>query len=302
MKILLTGATGLVGRVLVKKLLEQKHQLHYLSTQKEKLRHAPNLKGFFWDPKNGIMDSAAIEGVEVVIHLAGATISKPWTSAYKNEILSSRTQSTRLLAETLKGRNQKIQAFIGASATGIYPSSYTKFYDETSNEIAADFLGNVVQKWEAASVDFETFANRRVLFRIGLVLAKDGGVLSTLSLPVKWGIGGPVGSGQQWQSWIHIEDLCALFCTAVEKPWHGIYNAVAPEVVTQKTLLKTLAQQLRRPLFFPPVPAFALKCLMGARSSLVLNSQHVSSSRLKASEFKFEYPTLKSAIHALLKK
>ena len=302
MKILLTGATGLVGKVLVKKLLEQKHQLHYLSTQKEKLRQAPNLKGFFWDPKNGVMDSAALEGVEVVIHLAGATISKPWTSAYKNEILSSRTQSTRLLVETLKGRNQKIQAFIGASATGIYPSSYTKFYDETSNEIAADFLGNVVQKWEAASADFETFANRRVLFRIGLVLAKEGGVLPTLSLPVRLGIGGPIGNGQQWQSWIHIEDLCALFCKAVEKPWHGIYNAVAPEVVTQKALLKTLAQQLRRPLFFPPVPAFVLKWLMGTRSSLVLNSQHVSSTRLKASEFKFEYPTLKSAIHALLKK
>lgn len=302
MKILLTGATGLVGKVLVKKLLEQKHQLHYLSTQKEKLRQAPNLKGFFWDPKNEVMDSAALEGVEVVIHLAGATISKPWTSAYKNEILSSRTQSTRLLAETLKGRNQKIQAFIGASATGIYPSSYTKFYDETSNETATDFLGNVVQKWEAASADFETFANRKVLFRIGLVLAKEGGVLPTLSLPVRLGIGGPIGNGQQWQSWIHIEDLCALFCKAVEKPWHGIYNAVAPEVVTQKALLKTLAQQLRRPLFFPPVPAFVLKWLMGARSSLVLNSQHVSSTRLKASEFKFEYPTLKSAIHALLKK
>ncbi len=298
MKILITGATGLIGKVLVDQLLTQNHSIHYLTTQK-KIDKSVNPKGFYWNPALGEIDKTAFEGVEAIIHLAGATIAKPWTPSYRKEILTSRILTAQLIEQTLKKRKQKIAVFIGASATGIYPSSFTAEYHENVQADGDDFLGTVVQQWEAAADPLKSHATRWVLFRIGLVLSNKGGVLPTMALPIRWGIGGPLGSGNQWQSWIHIEDLCALFTSALNAPFTGIYNAVAPEAVTQKKLLKTLAQQLHRPLFFPSVPAFVLKMILGARSSLVLNSQKVISARLPSTGFQFTYPNIQSALRQL---
>ena len=298
MKIIITGATGLIGKALVDQLLTQNHSIHYLTTQKN-IDKAVNPKGFYWNPSLGEIDETAFEGVEAIIHLAGATIAKPWTPSYRKEILTSRILTAQLLEQTLKKRKQKIAVFIGASATGIYPSSFTAEYHENVQADGDDFLGTVVQQWEAAADPLKSHATRWVLFRIGLVLSKKGGVLPTMALPIRWGIGGPLGSGNQWQSWIHIEDLCALFISALNAHFTGVYNAVAPEAVTQKKLLKTLAQQLHRPLFLPSLPAFVLKMILGTRSSLVLNSQKVVSARLPSTGFQFTYPNIQSALRQL---
>lgn len=231
-----------------------------------------------------------------LIHLAGASISKPWTPKYKKEILESRVNGSRLLRKVLNEKNLKMKTIVCASAIGIYPNSLGEAYDENSSLMEEDFLQKVTSVWEEESKVLSDFTHRLSILRIGLVLAKSGGLLSQLSLPVRFFSGTAFASGKQWQSWIHIEDLSSLFFTAMDEGWEGTYNAVAPNPVSQRDLIKAIGKALARPVFLPNIPAFLIKTILGERSILILGSQKVSADLILSKGFVFKFPLLPLAL------
>ena len=301
MTILITGATGLVGQELVQLLLKNGHVVHYLSTSKNKIVTKETYKGFYWNPKTAEIDASSLTNVEAIVHLAGATVSNKWTKAYKQEIIESRVLSTRLLFETLQKNKNQVKQIVSASAIGIYPDSLTNIYHETDLAIDASFLGNVVKQWENEVSQFEKLPIEVAKIRIGLVLAKDGGALQEMVKPIKFGVGAAFGSGQQYQSWIHLHDLAAIFSHVIENKCSGIYNAVSPHPVTNEVLTKAIAKTLDKPLFLPNIPKFVMKLILGEMHMLLFSSQHVSCRKLLDENFQFKFASLDKALHDLLK-
>lgn len=300
MTVLITGATGLIGQEIVKRCHEEGINIHYLTTSKSKLSTEPNYKGFYWDPKKSEINHKCFEGVSALINLVGASISKRWTSSYKKEILESRTKTAQLLQETIKAHNYTIDYVVSASAIGIYPSSLTNYYDEKTADLSETFLGTVVKEWEAAVDDFKSLGCKVAKIRIGLVLARDGGALPEIIKPMKLGAGAAFGTGEQWQSWIHIKDLSELFVFSLQNNLEGVYNAVAPNAVTNEELTKTAAHILDKPLILPNIPKFAMKLALGDMHILLFESQRVCSKKIEAEGFNFEYVNLKPALEDLL--
>lgn len=300
MKVLITGATGLIGTKLTKLCHDEGWTVHYLTTSKHKLEQTENFKGFYWNPKTQEIDESCFDGVQAIFHLAGATVSKRWTSTYKHEIINSRVQTTSLLYNTVKNGDYNIKQVISASAIGVYPSSLTNFYDENYPETNSEFLGKVVEQWEE-TVDAFKFLNTDVTkMRIGLVLANEGGALPQMAKPVKFGLGAAFGSGEQWQSWIHIDDLAAMFVYALKHNVKGAVNAVAPNPVTNEELTKAIAKQLNRPLWLPNIPKFAMRLVLGEMHQLLFDSQRVSSKKIENLGFTFQYHNLKGALEDLM--
>lgn len=301
MKVLITGATGLIGSELVDLLLKNGIEVHYLSTSKSKLVSQTNYKGFYWNPNSGEIDLDAFDDVETIIHLAGATVSKRWTSSYKEEIINSRVLSTRLLFQSLSKKQNTVKHIVTASAIGIYPDSNNKVYHEEETEVDDSFLGKVVYKWENEVSSFERLGILVSKVRIGLVLSKDGGALKEMIKPIKLGIGSPFGTGKQYQSWIHASDLVAIFHFIVANKLEGIYNAVAPYPVTNTDLVKAIASTLNKPCFLPNVPKFLMKIILGEMHEILFASQNVSAIKLLNKGFQFKYASLEKALQNLLK-
>ena len=301
MTVLITGATGLVGQELVNLLLQNGHNVHYLSTSKSKLVTNTNYKGFYWNPKNAEIDTNALTDVEVIIHLAGANVAKKWTTAYKEEIIESRVLSTQLLYKTLQKNSHQVKQIISASAVGIYPDSLTDIYHETDLDIDVSFLGNVVKQWENEVSQFEKLEIIVSKIRIGIVLAKNGGALQEMAKPIKYGVGAAFGSGEQYQSWIHVQDLVAIFQFVMENRLSGIYNGVAPYPVTNSELTKAIAKTLGKPLFLPNIPKFVMKLILGEMHQILFSSQHVSCRKLLDENFQFKFASLDKALNDLLK-
>ena len=301
MTVLITGATGLIGKEIVKQCHAEGINVHYLTTSKSKLSTEQNYKGFYWNPNNNDIDHTCFEGVSAIINMVGASISKRWTNDYKKEILESRTKTAVLLQETIKSHNYKIEQVVSASAIGIYPTSLVNYYEEDNTEISDSFLGEVVEQWETAVDGFKALGCRVAKIRIGLVLAKDGGALPEIVKPIKFGAGAAFGSGKQWQSWIHVKDLAALFVYALQNNLEGIYNGVAPNAVSNKELTKVAATVLNRPLILPNIPKFAMKLALGDMHMLLFESQRVSSQKIESNGFQFKYANLKPALEDLLR-
>ena len=301
MTVLITGATGLVGQELVNLLLQNGHNVHYLSTSKSKLVTNTNYKGFYWNPKNAEIDTNALTDVEVIIHLAGANVAKKWTTAYKEEIIESRVLSTQLLYKTLQKNSHQVKQIILASAVGIYPDSLTDIYHETDLDIDVSFLGNVVKQWENEVSQFEKLEIIVSKIRIGIVLAKNGGALQEMAKPIKYGVGAAFGSGEQYQSWIHVQDLVAIFQFVMENQLAGIYNGVAPYPVTNSELTKAIAKTLGKPLFLPNIPKFVMKLILGEMYQILFSSQHVSCRKILDENFQFKFASLDKALNDLLK-
>lgn len=300
MKILITGATGMIGSELGSLLLQNGHSIHYLSISKKELKHEPNYQGFHWDPQQGIIDENCMLGVDAIIHLAGASISKRWTESYKQEIIESRIMSANLLYKLLKTHPHQVKHFISASAIGIYPDSLTVEYAEDNKSVDASFLGNVVAKWEESVDKFKLLNIKVCKVRTGLVLSDKGGVLKELEKPVKLGLGAAFGTGQQWQSWIHITDLVHLYYYAILQQWQGVYNAVAPNPVTNFQMTKAIAAKLHKPFFMPNIPRFLMKMILGEMHMLLFTSQKVSCQKARDNGFEFKYKTLDEALDDLL--
>jgi uncharacterized protein (TIGR01777 family) len=299
-RVLITGATGLIGQEIVKQCHDLGIDVNYLTTSKSKLSQDNNYKGFYWNPAKGEIDKTCLEGVDAIINLVGASISKRWTPSYKKEILESRTKSAELLQHTIRFNDYNIEHVVSASAIGIYPSNLTKYYDEESQEISKSFLGDVVVAWESAVDGFKDLGCKLTKIRIGLVLANDGGALPEIVKPVKLGAGAAFGSGDQWQSWIHLRDLASLFLYTLENNLEGIFNGVAPNPVTNKDLTKSVAEVLEKPLILPNIPKFAMKLVLGEMHILLFESQRVCSKKIEDEGFQFKFANLKPALEDLL--
>lgn len=301
MRVLITGATGLIGTEIVKLCHNKNIAVNYLTTSPSKLTKDENYKGFLWNPSKNEIDTDCIKDVDAIINLVGATISKRWTDTYKKEIILSRTQSTQLLFNTLQNNPHHIKQIISASAIGVYPDSLTNYYTEDETSINSSFLGQVVEKWEHAVDAFKEIGVEVTKVRIGLVLSKKGGALPQMAKPFKFGLGAALGTGKQWQSWIHITDLASLFLHVLEEELTGVYNAVAPNPETNQALSKQIAKTLNMPFFLPNVPRFVLKLVLGEMHILLFESQRVSSKKIEDTGFDFKYYNLKNALETELK-
>ncbi|WP_299336048.1 TIGR01777 family oxidoreductase [uncultured Psychroserpens sp.] len=295
-KILITGATGLIGQEIVKACHDHNLAVHYLTTSKNKLVQSDNYKGFYWNPEQNEIDEKCFEGVGAIINLAGATISKRWTESYKKEIISSRVDTAKLLYATIKKNNFPVKQIVSASAIGIYPSSDTNYYEEDETKVSTSFLGQVVEQWEAVVDEFSSLGITVAKIRIGLVLSEKGGALPEIAKPIRFGAGAAFGSGEQWQSWIHIEDLAQLFVFAVANDLDGVYNAVAPNPVSNAEVTKAVAKVLHKPLILPNIPKLAMKLVLGEMHILLFESQRVSSAKIEAEGFDFKFHHLEPAL------
>ena len=301
MKILITGATGLIGKKLTADLLSKGYSVNYLTTRKSKIKSSKQINGYYWDPEKDIIDLQCFKNVDTIINLAGSNIAKRWTNSNKLEILKSRTQSLILLRDSIVKNNLKIKKIISASAIGIYPSSYDRVYSENNNLISNNFLGMVVNEWELAVSSFNDLKIEIAIVRIGLVLSKDGGILSKSLLPIKLGFGSFFGSGNQWQSWIHIQDISNIFCHILKNDLIGIFNGVSPNPITNKDFTIKLAKFLNRPLLLPKIPKWLMSLILGEMHIIIFESQNIACDRLNKTEFNFNFDNFDEAIADLLK-
>lgn len=301
MNVLITGATGLVGSKLVDLLHKDNHIIHYLTSSKSKLKNTFNYKGFYWNPSTGEIDKNAFEDVSVIIHLAGATIVKKWTTSYKKEIIESRVAAANLIFETLKTTPNKVTQFISASAVGIYPDDLNYVYHENNTQMDESFLGEVTQLWEESANQFKSLSILVSIVRIGVVFAKESGALVEMTKPIKYGFGSVLGSGKQYVSWIHIDDLTAIFKYVLDTNLKGVFNAVSPYPITNEELTKAIAKTINKPLFLPKVPKFILNLLLGEMHIILTSSQNVSCRKILDAGFQFHFASLNKSLQNLLK-
>lgn len=308
MKILITGATGLVGKALTEYCRANDLFVNYLTTSKEKIRSEKNLQGYYWNLRENFMDEKALDEVETIIHLAGSSVAERWTSENKKTILNSRVDTARMLFDSLSRKRkenhpQTVKHYISASGISAYPSSFTEVYHETYPSYDTNFLGQVVEEWEKSTIPFyKGLSIETSSVRTGIVLAKEGGALSKMMKPIMSGVGAPLGSGEQWQSWIHIDDIVGVYYHIIKNGLTGIYNGVGPHPVTNSDLTKAIAQRLNKKLWLPKVPPFALKIILGDMATIVLESQKVSPNKIINEGYTFKYPEIKEALEALLKR
>jgi uncharacterized protein (TIGR01777 family) len=295
MKILLSGGTGLIGSMLTQALQANGHVVHILS------RTPRTENEFEWDLQNGTIDPDALKGVDGVIHLAGAGIAdKRWTASRKKLIIDSRVQSAELLKKAIRKSGENCRFFITASGVNYYGTVTNDHIYRETDPPGNDYLGDCCKQWEDAAFT-DNPAPRVVALRTGVVLSAKGGALEKLSMPIRYGIGSPLGSGKQYVPWIHIRDLVALYLKAVEdETMQGAFNAVADEHVYQTKLTKTIAAKLGRKIWLPNVPAFALRLLLGEMSSIILEGSRISNEKVIRQGFVFRFPKLKEAIEDLV--
>ena len=297
--VVITGAGGSVAKVLAKKL-ENEYTVRFLTRTQ---RHEND---FEWNIEKGTVDDKAFENVSHIIHLAGANISeKRWTVKRKKEIITSRVDSAQLILKTLQEKNIQLKSFISASAVGIYGAITSEKIFKEDDEKGNDFLSEVVIQWEKAADGFleSGVAERVVKVRTAIVLSEKEGALKKMAVPVKFGIGSPIGTGRQYIPWIHIDDLSAIFEFALKNEnVKGAYNASAPQHTDNENFTKEIAEVLDKPMFMPNVPGFVMKLIFGELSVALLEGSRTSSEKLQNEGFQFKFPGLKKALGDLLKR
>jgi uncharacterized protein len=298
LNITISGASGLVGRRLLKVLAKDGHSLTALS------RHAgtnlpPGVRLAVWDAAKGEPPTDGLRDAEAVIQLAGAPVAQRWNAQVKQQIRESRVAGTHNLVQALGKLSRKPQVLICASATGYYGSRGDDVLTESSAP-GNDFLSEVCLAWEKEAQAAEAFGMRVVRVRIGIVLDARGGALQKMLPPFKMGVGGKLGSGKHWMSWIHLDDLAGLFQFALVNPVSGAFNGVAPNPVTNADFTRTLASAVHRPAIFP-VPGFALRLLFGEMGDMLLASQRVTPKAAESAGFKFRFPEIAGALADALK-
>lgn len=289
-KILITGGTGLVGSRLTELLEQSNHKVIILS------RNPNAANEFKWDISNHFIDKKAFDGVDYIIHLAGAGIAdKRWTEERKKVIIDSRVETANLLFNKIKEHKISLKGFISASGSNYYGAKTTDTIFKETDKVGDDFLGEVCQKWEQATLQFEALNLPVTILRTGVVLSKKGGALDRMKTPIIT----PLGSGKQYLSWIHIDDLCSLYIKAVEGDFKGIYNAVSPDYQTSKTFSKTLAKVIKRPYLPILVPGFLLKLVFGELAVILLEGSRLSSEKIIQNNFIFKHLKLEQALKNL---
>ena len=303
MKVIVTGSTGLVGQALIRSLMSEGHSVTRLVRGGAQTFRAPNSVAVNWDPERGQLDAGELEGHDAAVHLAGEPVAEGrWTDEKKRRILESRVKSTRLLAETLAGLKDKPKVLVSASATGFYGNRGAEVLVEKSAS-GEDFLSEVCREWEKAALPASRAGIRVVHTRIGIVLSGEGGALGKMLTPFKLGVGGKVGSGEQYMSWITLDDLIGVIKHAIENEQvRGPVNAVAPNPVTNAEFTKALGHVLGRPTVFA-MPAFAARLAFGEMADAVLLAgARVEPARLKESGYEFKHTEIEEALRHVLKK
>ncbi len=297
--VLIAGGSGMIGTRLAELLKSNNFEVRFLSrrrTEKQK-------DTFLWDPEKGMIDEQAIKEADILINLAGEGIAdKRWTARRKRKIVNSRMFSTNLLYKSLSEIPNKVQLVINASAIGIYGNTGIQIMHE-EHSASSDFLGQTCLRWENAAKQFEKLKIRTVIFRIGLVLSTNGGFLPRILQPFKFGIATYLGSGEQYQSWIHIDDLCTMMIKSIrDKNIIGVYNAVAPGPLNNKNLIKLISHILGGGHLIIQVPSMILKFIFGEMSIAVIGGTRASSEKIEKTEFSFKYPQANQALSNLLGK
>ena len=295
--ILITGGSGMIGMRLTTFLVGKGHNVSHLSRSQGRAA----VRTFKWDPERSYIDSHALADADTIIHLAGAGIAdKRWSARRKQEILLSRTESTRLIAEALVRIPNRVKTLISASGISYYGLAESKRSFIESDVPGDDFMAKVSIAWEK-EVDAARDRVRVVKIRTGVVLNKDGIAMKKLTMPVKFFVGAPLGSGKQCVNWIHIDDVCRIYVKAVEDATlQGAYNAVAPNPVTNAELTRELARVLKRPMFLPPIPGFLVRLIAGEVADVVLKGGSISSLKIQQTGFEFQFKTVRSALEDLL--
>ncbi len=297
MKILVAGASGLIGGALVSTLSRAGHEVFPLVRPPR----AASQGQVSWNPERGELDVAAAAGAAAVVNLSGANIGeRRWSESRKQEIRSSRVNATRALVEALAQLEPRPGVFVSVSAVGYYGSRGNDPLDETS-PAGTGFLARLCTDWEAEALGADRRGIRTVLLRFGVILAGSGGALAQMLGPFRLGLGGRLGSGNQWMPWLSLDDAVGMLRQAIENSgWQGIYNAVAPEPVTNLAFTKALGRTLRRPTLFP-VPRAALRTIFGQMADeMLLASQRVRSTRLPETGYSYSYPELEPALRRAL--
>ena len=305
MKIAITGATGFVGSRLVQKLNAENQQIIVLTRNLARAQRVfpsltfPNLEFVTYKPKESGEWQESISGCDAVINLAGEPIAERWTAQQKQEILESRQLGTRKIVEAIAKAAVKPKVLVSGSAIGYYGTSETAVFEETSPS-GSDFLAEVCQNWEAEAEKVKEFGVRLAILRLGIVLADGGGALAKMIGPFQMFAGGPIGTGRQWFSWIHRDDLVDLIVEVLTNDqMSGVYNATAPNPVKMKQFCQILGEVMNRPSWLP-VPEFALELLLGDGAIVVLEGQQVLPKRAQALGFQFQYPELKPALAEII--
>ena len=302
--VLITGGTGLIGTALTPMLLSKGYEVIILTRQPDQ-ENTGAVKYANWNVESGTIDKDAIARADYIIHLAGTNVGeKRWTKKRKKEILDSRKKSGELIIKALKEIPNKVQCVLTASGIGWYGPdtkiSKQKGFNENDPH-SNDFLGEVCEQWEGSLKPVVALDKRLIIFRQGIVLSKEGGAFTEFKKPLKFGIAAILGSGKQVLSWIHIEDLCRMYVYALEKKFSGVFNAVAPQVISNKNFTLQLAKKVRGKFFIPIyVPSFGLKIVLGEMSIEVLKSATVNSEKIKSSGFQFLYPSIEAAFNNLM--
>ena len=298
--VLISGGSGFIGRHLTALLIAKGYSVSILSRREK--QNKENVFYYKWDVVNQTIDEKAVLNADFIIHLAGENIAEQrWTAKRKAAIIDSREQSTLLLYSVLKKNNKKLDAFISASAVGIYGAVNVEEICTEDIPPANDFLGYTCQKWED-SLDFiENLNSRTVMIRTGLVLGKNEGFLKKLTPLFKYRLGSALGSGKQYMPWIHVDDLCAIYYQAIVDPaMSGPYNAAINDNTTNSVFSKTLACVFGYSIWLPNVPAFVLKLFMGQMAIIVLTGRRVSSDKIEQTGFKFQFKNLEGALRNCL--
>jgi len=297
--VLVTGASGLIGRHLCRLLETKGYSIHVLGRSMKK---DISYKQFVWDIGSGTVDLNVFKGVNAIIHLAGANISEGrWTKTRQQEIRDSRVKSIDLLYNSVKKVGIQLEAFISSSAIGYYGAITSDTVFTESDSPAGDFIGGVCLEWELAADALEKHGVRTVKLRTGVVLTAKGGPLAKMVQPIQLRFGSALGKGSQFMPWIHVDDLCQMYVQSLEDPkMSGPYNAVAPEHVTNRQVTESIGAVLKRKIWLPNVPSFLLKLIFGEMAVIFLQGSRVSSSRIKKTGFQFQYEELDGALKNLL--
>jgi hypothetical protein len=295
--VLITGANGMLAKHLAK-TLEKDYSIRYLT------RNESEKNKFKWDIKKKYIDPRALKDVDTIIHLAGASIAtKRWRKKRKKEIAASRIDSAYLILKELNKQNIVINKFICASAIGFYGAKNSELIYDEETPNGTDFLSTVCHNWEVAAKAFKVskVAKEIAIVRIGIILDKNEGALQKIALPIKYGVGSGIGSGKQFMPWIHIKDLSNLFKFLVYKQnVTGVFNAVAPDHITNIALTKLIAKHLNRPVFLPNIPKIVMQTLFGEMSAILLYGARISAQKITDEGFQFEFENTESAIKDLI--
>jgi len=299
--VLLTGGSGFIGKHLTSVLLDAGYSVSVLSRSKKE--NTETITYYKWDLNKNYIDENAILNADFIIHLAGeGIVEKRWSHKRKKAILESRVKPIDLIFSVLEKNDKKLNAFVSASAIGIYGALTShKIYREESH-LANDFLGKTCQIWENASDKIENLGIRTVKIRTGIVLGRDEGFLKKITPSFKSGFGAILGTGKQYIPWIHVEDLCQIYCKAIsDEKMHGPYNAVVTDNTTNARFSKVLAKLYGYSIWLPKVPEFILKIVLGEMSVAILKGQRVSSEKIQNAGFKFQFTDLERTLVSCIK-